>query len=161
MNTCAHVTVKIPQGNDQQVKLKSASCRWMGLYRNQEGMYRFKQAGLLANQLLQKRLEPFGYYPSRHTPGMWLHKTRPISFSLIVEDFAVKYVGKENAERLRNALLRSYELTMGWCMTFKWDYKNRTCDSDTARLCNALKLSTSPEMKHLLSQQNNVSASRK
>jgi hypothetical protein len=25
-------------------------------------------AGLLANQLLQSRLTPFGYYPARHTP---------------------------------------------------------------------------------------------
>jgi hypothetical protein len=69
-----------------------------------KGMYGLKQAGLLANQLLQTRLAPFGYYPARHTPGLWLHKTRPISFTLVVEDFAVKYVGKSHAEHLRNAL---------------------------------------------------------
>jgi hypothetical protein len=28
-------------------------------------MYGLKQAGLLANQLLQTRLAPFGYYPAR------------------------------------------------------------------------------------------------
>jgi hypothetical protein len=42
------------------------------------GMYGLKQAGLLANQLLQTRLAPFGYYPARHTSGLWLHKTRLI-----------------------------------------------------------------------------------
>jgi hypothetical protein len=57
-------------------------------------MYGLKQAGLLANQLLQKLLVPFGYYPARHTPGLWLHKSRPIAFSLVVDDVAVKYVGK-------------------------------------------------------------------
>jgi hypothetical protein len=62
-----------------------------------KGMYGLKQAGLLAIQLLQTRLAPFGYYPARHTPGLWLHKTRPISFTLMVEDFAVKYVGKQHA----------------------------------------------------------------
>jgi hypothetical protein len=62
-----------------------------------KGMYGLKQAGLLANQLLQTRLEPFGYYPAHHTPGLWLHKTRPISFTLVVDDFAVKYVGKQHA----------------------------------------------------------------
>jgi hypothetical protein len=62
-----------------------------------KGMYGLKQAGLLANQLLQTRLAPFGYYPARHTPGLWLHKTRPISFTLVVDDFAVKYVGKQHA----------------------------------------------------------------
>jgi hypothetical protein len=30
-------------------------------------MYGLKQAGLLANQLLQTRLAPFRYYPARHT----------------------------------------------------------------------------------------------
>jgi hypothetical protein len=70
-------------------------------------MYGFKQAGLLANQLLQNRLAPFGYYPARHIPGLWLHKTRPISFTLVVDDFAVKYVGKKHAEH-HNALLQTY-----------------------------------------------------
>jgi hypothetical protein len=36
-----------------------------------KGMYGLKRAGLLANQLLQTRLAPFGYYPARHTPGLW------------------------------------------------------------------------------------------
>jgi hypothetical protein len=99
-----------------------------------KGMYGLKQAGLLANQLLQTRLAPFRYYPARHTPGLWLYKTRLVSFTLVVDDFAVKYVGKQHAEHLRNALLRTYELTTDWTatvysgMTLKWDYKNRTCD---------------------------------
>jgi hypothetical protein len=99
-----------------------------------KGMYGLKQAGLLANQLLQTRLAPFGYYPARHTPGLWLHNTRLISFTLVVDDFTVKYVGKQHAEHLRNALLKTYELTTDWAgtvysgVTLKWDYKNRTCD---------------------------------
>jgi hypothetical protein len=62
-----------------------------------KGMYGLKQARLLANQLLQTRLAPFGYYPALHTPGLWLHKTRPISFTIVVDDFAVKYVGTQHA----------------------------------------------------------------
>jgi hypothetical protein len=99
-----------------------------------KGMYGLKQAGLLSNQLLQTRLAPLGYYPACHTPGLWLHRTRPISFTLVVDDFTVKYVGKQHAEHLRDALLRTYELTTDWTatvysgMTLKWDYKHRTCD---------------------------------
>jgi hypothetical protein len=97
-----------------------------------KGMYGLKQAGLLANQLLQTRLATFGYYLARHTPGLWPHETQPISFTLVVEDFAVKYLGKQHAEHLRNALLRAYELTTDWMatvysgMTLKWDYEKRT-----------------------------------
>jgi hypothetical protein len=99
-----------------------------------KGMYGLRQTGLLANQLLQTRLAPFGYYPARHTPGLWLHHTRPISFTLVVDDFAVKYVGKQHNEHLRKALLKTYELTTDWTATvysgiiLRWDYKNRTCD---------------------------------
>jgi hypothetical protein len=61
------------------------------------------------------------------------HKTN--SLPLVVDDFAVKYVGKQHIEHLRNALLRSYELTEDWeakvyyGMTLQWDYKNRTYDN--------------------------------
>jgi hypothetical protein len=70
-----------------------------------KGMYGLKQAGLLANQLLKTCLASFGYYPARHTPGLWLHKTQLISFTIVVDDFTVKYVGKQHAGHLRNALL--------------------------------------------------------
>jgi hypothetical protein len=120
-----------------------------------KGMCGLKQAGLLANQLLQTRLAPFGYYPARHTPGLWLHKTRPIAFSLIVDDFAVKYVGKQHADHLRNALLQSYELTTDWeakvysGMSLKWDYKNKTCDiSMPGYVSNVLSKSQHDAPKH-------------
>jgi hypothetical protein len=99
-----------------------------------KGMYGLKQAGLLASQLLQTRFAPFGYYPARQTPGLWLHRTRPISFTLVVENFTVKYVGKQHAEHLWDAFLRTYELIMDWTatvyfgMTLKWDNKSRICD---------------------------------
>jgi hypothetical protein len=98
-----------------------------------KGMYGLKQAVLLYNHLLQTRLAPIGYYPVRHTPVMWLHKDRPISFTLVVDDFTVNYVGKQHAEHFRNAFLQTYELTTDWTatvysgMTLKWDYDRRTC----------------------------------
>jgi hypothetical protein len=123
-----------------------------------KGMYGLKQAGLLANQLLQTRLAPFGYYTSRHTPGLWLHKTQPISFRLIVDDFAVNYVGNHHADHLRDALLKTYELTTDWAamvyseMNLKWDYKNRTCDiSMPGNVSNVLSKSkhAAPNELHL------------
>jgi hypothetical protein len=82
-----------------------------------KSMYGLKQAGLLANQLLQTHLAPFGYYPACHTPALWLHNTQTISFTLVVDDFAVKYVVKQHSEHLRDALLRTYELTTDWTAT--------------------------------------------
>ncbi len=66
----------------------------------QNGMYSLPQAGIIAQQLLEERLQKNGYRQSQTTPGRWKHDTRPISFSLVVDDFGVKYVGKENAQHL-------------------------------------------------------------
>jgi hypothetical protein len=64
----------------------------------QKGMYGLPQAGILANELLQRNLSKDGYRPTAHTHGLWTHDTRPISFSLVVDDFGVKYIGREHAE---------------------------------------------------------------
>ena len=55
-----------------------------------KGMYGLKQAGILANQQLQKHLEPYGYAPVRHMPGLWKHATNSVTFSLVVDDFGIK-----------------------------------------------------------------------
>ena len=68
------------------------------------GMYGLPQAGMLANKLLKKRLAPHGYYEVPHTPGLWRHQFRPVMFTLVVDDLGVKYVGREHAEHLMNAI---------------------------------------------------------
>ena len=57
-------------------------------------MYGLPQSGVLANKLLQKRLKPHGYHKCPNTPGLWKHETRPVAFTLVIDDFGVKYVGK-------------------------------------------------------------------
>ena len=64
-----------------------------------KGMYGLPQAGTLAQELLEKRLNKQGYYQSKIVPGLWLHEWRPIQFTLVVDDFGVKYVGREHAQR--------------------------------------------------------------
>ena len=39
-----------------------------------KGMYGLPQAGLLANELLEKRLKKKGYYQSKLVPGLWKHE---------------------------------------------------------------------------------------
>ena len=97
----------------------------------QKGMYGLPQAGILAQQLLEQRLNEHGYSQSRAVPGLWTHKTRPISFTLVVDDFGVKYVGKEHAVHLISILKQFYEISEDWTgskyigITFDWDYANR------------------------------------
>ena len=72
-----------------------------------KAIYGLKQAGKLANKQLEKVLLTHDYYPSEYTPGLYLHKTRPISFTLVVDDFGVKYVNKAGTLHL-NKHSRTY-----------------------------------------------------
>jgi hypothetical protein len=45
----------------------------------QKGMYGLPQAGIIVQQLLEKRLQQHQYRQSKTTPGLWKHDTRPIS----------------------------------------------------------------------------------
>ena len=95
------------------------------------GMYGLPQAGLIAQEQLIKRLKKAGYYQSESSPGFWKHKWRPISFTLVVDNFGVKYVGKENADHLISVLQEDYKINIDWEgtryieLTLDWDYIQR------------------------------------
>jgi hypothetical protein len=97
-------------------------------------MWGLPQAGILANKLLRQHLLPHGYYECNNTPGPWKRETRPISFMLVVDNFGVKYVGKEHVEHLIRCIKQQYELTKDWTsdlycgIKMKWDYESQTVD---------------------------------
>ncbi len=86
------------------------------------------QAGILANKLLCKRLKPHGYYECVNNPGLWRHATRPITFSLVFDNFGIKYVGKEHADHLIKCLNKKCNLTDDWAgdlycgISLRWGY---------------------------------------
>ena len=100
-----------------------------------KGMCGLPQAGRLASDVLIPILQKAGHHQSETTPGLFKHETRPIAFCLVVDDFGVKYVGKEHAEHLIQTLKEAnYKITTDWEGTkfcgidLKWDYENGTVD---------------------------------
>ena len=97
-------------------------------------MYGLKQAGIIANMELTKHLEKFGYHPVRHTPGLWKHNTRATIFTLVVDDFAIKYASKQDANHLLQALHARYTISTDWDaslyigITLDWNYTTRHVD---------------------------------
>jgi hypothetical protein len=95
------------------------------------GMYGLPQAGIMAQDLLEKRLATAGYRQSKTTPGYWTHDWWPISFALVVDDFGMKYIGEEHAQHLINALKTDCKIEEDWDgnrylgMTLDWAYKTR------------------------------------
>ena len=92
------------------------------------------QAGILANKLLKQRLAPHGYYECANTPGLWRHTTSSIMFTLVVDDFGIKYTNKNDVQHLISCLKTHYGLTEDWTgnlycgIRLEWNYKTRTLD---------------------------------
>jgi len=99
-----------------------------------KGMYGLPQAGQIANDKLIPILATTGYHQTEHTPGLFTHEMHPMAFSLVVDDFGIKYVGKENAEHLLATLREHYTISVDWTrstylrLQLDWDYENDTVD---------------------------------
>ena len=63
-------------------------------------MYGLTQGGILPQTLLEKCLNPQGYHQIWFMPVLWTHEWQPICFTLVVDHFGVKYVGKDYADNL-------------------------------------------------------------
>jgi hypothetical protein len=82
-----------------------------------------------ANKLLKKRLAKKGYFKQPHTPSLWKHESRPVWFSLAVDDFGITYIGNKHLQHLYNALRQeTYDIVEDqtgnlYCgINLKWNY---------------------------------------
>eukprot|EP00957_Ditylum_brightwellii_P138891 10586453-Ditylum_brightwellii.AAC.1 len=86
------------------------------------------QAGILANKLLTERLVLKGYHSCPNTPALWKHEWCLVTFSLVVDDFGIEYVGKKHAKHLLDVLKQHYKVSEDWSgtrycgITLEWDY---------------------------------------
>ena len=67
-------------------------------------MYGLRQAGIIANNELQKHFKPYVYAPIRHTPVLWECKGIYTMFTLVVDNILVNINLEECAQHLINAL---------------------------------------------------------
>jgi len=92
------------------------------------------QSGILISKLLRERLLKNGYYKIPHTTKLWKHVSRPISFTLVVDDFGIKYVGEEHAKHLIWVLEENYTMDVDWTgglycgIKLEWNYKKKILD---------------------------------
>lgn len=77
-----------------------------------KGMYGLKQAGILAFEQLKCHLAPFGYFPVRHTPGLWRHISNSVIFTLVVNDFRIKYTNEDDVNQFLKSLSSKYNITI-------------------------------------------------
>ena len=100
-----HIVVK----NNLQQYLHNGSI----LFEVNKGMYGLPQAGLLAQNRLIHHLAAHGYHQTT-TTCLFRHVDNGTDFTLVVDDFGVKYATKEGALHLIATLQKLYVITIDW-----------------------------------------------
>ena len=73
-------------------------------------MYGLPQAGILAHIRLTKHLLSHRYIKCPNSPGLFKYISRDINFTLVVDDFGVKYTNKNDVIHLISTLKKVYEI---------------------------------------------------
>ena len=93
-----------------------------------KGVYGLKESSIISYKRLVRNLQPHGYAPVAHTPGLWTHATLPTTFTLALDNFGIKFFAVDNATHLLYAIRNNYSITVDsygskYCgMTIKWNY---------------------------------------
>jgi len=91
-------------------------------------MYGLEEAAIIAYDHRKDHLAIYGYIPFENSPGMWHHTTQPLTFTLAVNDFGIKYFSKQDANHLLSALQDKYSITNDWSgdsylgLNINWQY---------------------------------------
>jgi hypothetical protein len=124
-----------------------------------KGMYGLLQAGILL-LMISSCIGTVWIHPAPHTPGLWCHKTRPTTFTLVVDDFGVKYMSLDDVNhRLVAALKDKYKIKEDWTgslytgLTIDWDYDNGTVDISMPGYYAKAALKRFQHATHLLFQK--------
>ena len=104
----------IPQDIFDEYKLKDLVSNGKVLVEIRKGMYGLPQAGRIAYEKLLTHLAKGGYIPTGITAGLFKHRTRPIQFCLVVDDFGVKYIHRRDCEDLITHLEKEYKTVTDW-----------------------------------------------
>ena len=93
-----------------------------------KGIYGLPQAGILAQDRLIKHLAAHGYHQAQHTPCLFKHESNSVSFTLVVDDFGIKYTNDADADHLLKSLRELYIMTED--RAHKQKYVGITIDHD-------------------------------
>ena len=145
----------IPQEIIDQYKLQDIQRNGIVYMEIRKGMPGLKQAGKLANDRLQAHLLKYGYSPVPRTASLWKHDKTNVMFTLVVDDFGVRFTKKEDAQHLIDSLQALYPITVDWTgtkylgLTLKWDYISRRVDISMPGYIKAVLL----KFLHILAKQ--------
>ena len=105
----------MPEEIVEQIKLTSVSGQWsLTLHKNPEGYVWPSTWWVTGEQVAWTKVDFPGLLPMPIYSKLWWHVWWPITFVLVVENFGVKYEGKQNVKYLVHALTNYYKISIDW-----------------------------------------------
>ena len=83
-------------------------------------IYGLPQAGKLSQDRLVAHLAKHGYTQCTNTPCLFVHCSNGVAFTLVVDDFLIKFKERAAADHLLNALAELYTITTDFGTTQKY-----------------------------------------
>jgi hypothetical protein len=123
-----------PTWTIEQYKLSKLAVDGWVYIKMRRAIWGLPQAGILANKRLHQKLAPFGYHESVNTLGLWMNESRPITFTLVVDNFGVKFVNEDDVDHFISSIKKTYTLTKDWTgnlyygIMLEWDYVGQMVD---------------------------------
>ena len=100
----------IPQDTIYKYDLADNKINGFLYVRVEQGMYGLVQAVITSHTGLREHICPFVYDPAPIMSGLWFQNKKGIIFTLVVENFGIRYQRREDAQDLINALQEKYEI---------------------------------------------------
>ena len=94
--------------------------------------YGLKQNGKIAHNVSMKHLNKHGYYQAKNTHGLFVHEICDISFTLVVNDFGIKFTNKQDVDHLISIMRGKDKFKVDFdakqCIGIhlNWNYVDRT-----------------------------------
>lgn len=76
-----------------------------------KSIYGLPQSGRLSQDRLIKHLKQHDYYQCPNTPALFRHKSKNFAFTLVVDDFGIKYSDEADLDEFLDVLKLQYEIT--------------------------------------------------
>ena len=121
----------IPLALQEQHNLKILAHNDAVIMRIDKSIYGLKQAGILSQQRLIAHLAEHGYLQCKFTPCLFMNATNGTAFTLVVDDFLVKYKNESAKLHLINCLQELYQITVDTAQVQK--YVGITIDYNRAK----------------------------
>ena len=110
----------IPEEQQHKYRLDNLAHNGYVIMKIDKSIYGLKEAGKLSQDRLVMQLAKYGYNQCIHTPCLFLHESNGTAFTLVVDDFLVKYRDSAAATHLIACLQELYTITTDFAETQKY-----------------------------------------